>query len=132
MKAPFIIFAALIANCFVIGGCESNNDKVRNKVRETVNSITSKAILDATADLDRRNFETEGTLIAVDTLPSSFAAFEPVEVHFRSRGSYLIVTEKWVQHKSGLLIAAPDEVVPDSTKHVIHQKIGDRLYFYQD
>jgi hypothetical protein len=132
MKPSFIIFAALIVSLLALSGCKSANEKVRIKVRDKVDLVTPKAIVQATSELDRRHFESEGSLVDLHTLPASLAAFEPVEVIYRFRGSYLIVTDRWVQHRSGLLIAAPDEVVPASTQSLIHEKLGDRLYFYQD
>ena len=132
MKPSFIVAAPLIAILLVFSGCESANEKVRNKVREKVDFITAQAIVQAANELDKRNFESEGMLLELNTLPAAIAAFEPIEVIHRFQGSYLIVTDKWIQHRSGLLIAAPDEVVPASTKNLIHEKLGDRLYLYQD
>ena len=132
MKPSFIIIAALIVSLLALSGCKSANEKVRIKVRDKVDLVTPKAIVQATSELDRRHFESEGALVDLHTLPASLAAFEPVEVIYRFRGSYLIVTDRWVQHRSGLLIAAPDEVVPASTQSLIHEKLGERLYFYQD
>lgn len=132
MKPSFTIFAAPIVSIFVFSGCKSANENVRIKVIDKVALVTPKAILQATNELDRRHFESEGMLVDLHTLPASLAAFAPVEVIYRFQGSYLIVTDKWVQHRSGLLIAGPDEVIPASTKSIIHEKLGDRLYFYQD
>jgi|GEM_PF-2914667 len=132
MKHPLNIFAAIIVIVFVLSGCESNNERVIRVVRETVDSVSPMAILQAANELDAKHVESEGELIALDTMPASFAAFKPVEVRYMYRGSYLIVTDRWLQHRSGLLIAAPDEVIPSSTKYVTYEKLADRLYFYQD
>ena len=131
-KPRFLAIASIFVSIFMVLGCQSNNEKVRSKITEAVDTITPKAILDAVSEPDRRSIESEGSPIALDALPAPFAKFAPVEVLYRSQGSYLIVTDRWVQHRSGLLIAAPGEFIPDSTKYLTQEKLGDRLYFYQD
>jgi hypothetical protein len=132
MKPSFTIFAAPIVSLLVLSGCRSANEKVRIKVRDKVDAVTPEAIQQATNELDKRHSGSEGTSVDLHTLPASLAAFEPVEVIYRFQGSYLIVTDRWFQHRSGLLIAGPDEVVPATTQSQIHEKLDDRLYFYQD
>jgi hypothetical protein len=112
--------------------CESNNEKVRKKVKALVFSVTPKTILAAINELDQKAPEQEGTLIPLEFLPASLSAFAPIEVQYRYKGSYLIVIDRWVQHRTGLFVAAPDEVVPESSEYLTYEKLGDRLYFYQD
>ena len=132
MNHSLTIFAALIVVISVLSGCESNNEKVKRVVRETVDTVTPMAILEAANELDKRHDDSEGMLIPLDALPASLAAFNPVEVRYMFRGSYLIVTDRWVQHRSGLRIAAPDEDISSSTKYVTYEKLANRLYLYQD
>ncbi len=114
-------------------GCQSKNERVKDEIRTTVESVSPEAILDAVAELDLKYGESEEDLIVVlNTLPDAIAAFDPIEVRFRFKGSYMIVTERWVQHRTGLFISAPNEVVPPTTKHVIYEMLGDRIYLYQD
>jgi hypothetical protein len=112
--------------------CESNNEKVRKKVKALVVSVTPKTIFAAINELDEKAPEQEGTLIPLEILPASLSAFAPIEVQYRDKGSYLIVTDRWVQHRTGLLVAAPNEIVPESSVYLTYEKLGDRLYFYQD
>ena len=125
-------FLTLFTTVLLVCGCESNNERVRRTIRETVDAITPEAILQAAAELDKRNIHSDETLVPIDTLPAALAAFEPVEVYYRMNGSYLIVTAKWVSHRSGLRIAAPEEVIPPSTENLSYEKLADRLYLYQD
>jgi hypothetical protein len=96
--------------------CESNNEKARKKVKALVVSVTPKTILAAINELDQNAPEQEGTLIPLEILPTSLSAFAPIEVQYRCKGSYLIVTDRWVQHRTGLLVAAPGEIVPESSE----------------
>ena len=132
MKSLFNILALLVLNALMLTSCESNNTKVRKKVKARVDSVTPKTILEAAAELDQKPPEEEGTLIPLDALPTAFSAFEPLEVWYRYKGAYLIVTDRTVQHRTGLWIAAPNEIVPASTKYLTYEKLGNRLYFYQD
>ncbi|MES2920099.1 MAG: hypothetical protein V4819_01035 [Verrucomicrobiota bacterium] len=132
MKSLLNILLLLVLNALVLTSCKSNNEKVRKKVKALVSSVTPIAILEATAELDQKAPEKEGTLIPLDALPKSFSAFQPLEVLYQFKGSYLIVTDRWVQHRTGLFIAGPNEIVPASAEHLTYEKLGDRLYFYQD
>ena len=132
MKRSLTRLATLFAAVAMVCGCESNNERVRRVIRETVDSVTPKAILQAADVLDTRHVDSGETLIPLDTLPASLAAFEPVEAHYLMSGSYLIVTAKWVSHRSGFRIAAPGELIPTSTKYLTYEKLADRIYLYQD
>lgn len=132
MKSLFNMLTLLLLSALVLISCESKNEKVRSKVNASVDLVTPKAILEAAAELDQKSPAKEGTLIPLDVLPTSFSAFRPLEVLYQFKGSYLIVTYRWVQHRTGLFIAAPNEIVPVSTEHFTYEKLGDRLYFYQD
>ncbi len=123
----------LMLICIGPCGCLSKNERVKDEIRTTVESVTPKAILEAVAKLDLRHGESEEDLIVpLDTLPDAIAALNPVEVRYRLKGSYLIVTERWIQHNTGVFISAPTEAVPATTKYVTYEKLGDRTYLYQD
>jgi hypothetical protein len=132
VKSLFNIFAIIVLSALVLTACERNNEKVRKKVKALVGSVTPRVILEGAAELDQKSTGKEGMPIPLDTLPASFSVFEPLEVLCQSKGSYLIVTDRWVQHRTGLFVAAPDEIVPASTERLVCEKLGDRLYFYQD
>ena len=132
MKTHVKNLILLILSILLLTHCQSPNEKVRIKVKALVVSVTPKAILEAIAELDKKAPEQEGTLIPLENLPPTLSAFSPVEVRYYHKGSYLIVTDRWVQHRTGLFVAAPDEKVPESSKHLTYEKLGDRLYFYQD
>lgn len=95
-------------------------------------SVTPEKIYEAIHELDQKAPEHEGSLIPRETLPGALSAFAPVEVRYNYKGSYLIVTDRWVQHRTGLLVAAPNEIVPESSEYQTYEKLGERLYFYQD
>ena len=126
-----ISIAALVVFLFA-SSCESNNDKVRREVGETLEAVTPAKILNDANDLDARLGASEELSIPLDTLPASFAAFNPVEVRRQYPGSYFIITAMWNQHRTGLWIAAPTEVIPTSTKYVTYKKLADRLYLHQN
>jgi hypothetical protein len=126
-----LLFASFVAIA-LLSGCESNNERVKRVVKETVNSVTADAILQSANELDLRQFESEGSQISLESLPPSFAAFEPVEVLYMHKGAYRIVTAMWNQHRTGLRITAPGEAIPASTEYVTYEKLADRLYLYQD
>lgn len=132
MKTLLRTLPLLVLGVVSLTTCESNNEKVRKKVKASVVLVTPKTILSAINELDQKAPEQEGTFIALEILPASLSAFAPIEVQYRYKGSYLIVTDRSVQHRTGLLVAAPYEVVPESSEYVIYEKLGDRLYFYQD
>ena len=62
MNHSLTIFAALIVVISVLSGCESNNEKVKRVVRETVDTVTPMAILEAANELDKRHDDSEGSL----------------------------------------------------------------------
>jgi len=132
MQHALIRLITLFAIVAMVCGCDSNNERVRRTIRETVNSVTPEAILRAASELDKRYVDSDETLIPLDTLPASFAAFEPVEVYYSMSGSYTIVTDKWVSHRSGLRITAPREVIPASTRYETYEKLSGRIYLYQN
>ncbi|WP_411825407.1 hypothetical protein [Luteolibacter sp. AS25] len=132
MKRSFMISIAALAALLFASSCESNNDRVRREVGETLEAVTPAKILNDANDLDARLGASEELSIPLDTLPASFAVFNPVEVRRHYPGSYFITTAMWNQHRTGLWIAAPTEVIPTSTKYVTYKKLADRLYLHQN
>ena len=132
MNRSITILTALLAALLFVNSCENNNDRVTRAVTETVHSVTPAKILHDASELDAKHGASEDLSLPLDTLPDSFAAFNPVEVRRQYPGSYFIVTAMWNQHRTGLRIAAPSEVIPSSTKYVTYEKIAERLYLYQD
>jgi hypothetical protein len=131
MIPTFKIIAALALAIFVLTSCESKNEQVKRKVRSTMESVTPEAILEAAAVMDSRR-EAEDSIISLDALPDAISAFDPIQVRYRFQGSYLVVTELWNQHRTGMFISAPTEVVPASTKYITYEKLAERIYLYQD
>jgi hypothetical protein len=132
MNRSLTIFAAGFVALLFTSSCENNNDRVRRLVGETVDSVTPTKILRDANDLDSKLGASEEFSLPLDSLPASFSAFNPVEVRRQYPGSYFIVTAMWNQHRTGLWIAAPTEVIPTSTKYVTYEKLADRLYLHQN
>lgn len=130
MKHTCKLLATIVLVFAGVSGCESNNDQVKTKVRILTETVTPQAILDA-ADLLPTDPD-EAETLPLQTLPDAIAAFEPIVVQNYGLGSYLVVTAQWNQHQTGLFIAAPEAIVPESTKYVTYEKLGERVYLYQD
>jgi hypothetical protein len=119
---------AIVLFC-AVSGCRRDEKEF---VRDTATRVGAGTLLaDAAMPTNPRD-KHEYQPFDPSTFPKSFAAFNPIEVVYGGPESILIVTARTVQHRTGLYIAHPDEVVPKSTKYQTYDPISPRLYFYQD
>jgi len=118
--------AALMVTLF---GCRRDEEGF---VRDTVTKVGAASLVTDASATNAPRTENEFQPVDLTKISTSFAAFEPVEVLYCGPDSYLIVTARWLQHRTGVYISRPGEIVPKSTKHLTYNLIAPRVYFYQD
>ena len=110
----------------LLAGCRRNE---QNYVRQKVTSVGAATLLADAARLAAAHPDKQGYPVDPSILPASFLAFEPVET-WRSDHSFLIVTARHLQHRTGIRVQPLSYPEPTSVGNDRHIKLAPGIYFY--